>query len=245
MDDSEARERVGAGRGAPRASSRRWPTRRRARRRRRSCRRCSTSTARGWAGSSERVAARRRRPARGGARRRRAGRPPAAPARAASGARRGAGARRAGGGAALPRVPRRQRGAARRSRTASCGLRLAGQLQRLPVVADDAQAGDRGRDPQGRARDRGGERRGALARSRSPALLQLEVLGGPVQAPPRRRRRPELGDGRRPAAADGRRHAGEGGRRRACALPRARTSDVYAYRPDCPGLRGLARGRQR
>ena len=108
---------------------------------------------------------------------------PAAAARAAPGARRGARARRAGGRAPLPRIPRRQRAAARgrgRRRASAPG----GQLLGLPVLVDDAQARDRGRDLQGRARRRGGAGRGRGRAGRCPiaGLLQIEVVK-PAAAP--------------------------------------------------------------
>ena len=68
----------------------------------------------------------------------------------------------------VPRVPRRERRAARRRgrrRAAADG----GQLQRLPVVGDDAEARDRGGDPQGRARRAGRRRRGRGAPGADPA----------------------------------------------------------------------------
>ena len=123
------------------------------------------------------------------ARGRRAGVAPAAAARPASGAGRGPRARGAGRGPPLPRVARRQRRAAggRGGRRAAAA---AGQLQRLPVVGDDAEARDRGGDPQGRARrGRGGGRRRAGPARRGRGCCRSSVLparphraGGPVVA---------------------------------------------------------------
>ena len=60
----------------------------------------------------------------------------------------------------------------------------AGKLQRLPVLDGDAQARDRGRDPEGGAGRRGG-RGGGRRRPRrpAPAVLQLELRGPRPTAP--------------------------------------------------------------
>ena len=66
-----------------------------------------------------------------------------------------------------------RRAARRRGRRRAAAA--AGQLQRLPVVGDDAQARDRGGDPQGGARRR---RRSSPRTRRARALIQLEVYDG-------------------------------------------------------------------
>ena len=138
--------------------------------------------------------------------------------------------------------PTSSRTAATSSWSARGGRRApaaAGQLQRLPVLDHDAQARDRGRDPQGGARGR--------ARSRPTAR----------RGPSRRRR---CCSSRWPGRARDRSAAGDAGaaravrRRRAAAAGRRRAGAVRsgsAARPTptgrrCPALRRLARrGRSR
>ena len=151
--------------------------------------------------------------------------------------RRGAGARGARRGAAVPRVPRRRRRAARRSRTASCACAMRGQLRRLPVVGDDAEARDRGRDPQAPRPtsseiEAEGARRGAPAAPRR-CCRSSSTAGG---ADPRAdgdgagRRPATLPDCRRRRLAQGRRAAS---RCCSCALD----GDALRLPPELPGVR--------
>ena len=159
---------------------------------------------------------------------------PAPAARDPSRAGRGAGADGARGGAPLPRLARRERragGGRGRDGAAADG----GQLQRLPVLGGDAEAGDRGRDPKARPGRR------ARSRPRTPR---------PKDSRWRPRR---TGADRARAARAGRQNGNGGGRPpvrcRSCA-PTARVlKDIagepvlflrvdgtfYAYRPNCPG----------
>ena len=154
-------------------------------------------------------------------------------------AARGAGARRARGGAAVPRLARGGvelvgiddgRGAAAD----------AGKLQRLPVVDDDAEARDRGRDPQGGAGRRGdrgrGRGRGAGAGAGAPA-----PDGGRACRAARRRRGPPPARWRSSRAAA--RSSSGWPASRCCSC--GSTTRRYAYRPRCPSCGADARRARR
>ena len=135
----------------------------------------------------------------GGARRPRRGRPggqPAARARAAP-LRRGR-ARRAGAGRrpALPRLPRRGRGAAGGHRRGRRTAAAAGQLRRLRVLLGHPHPRRRGRDRGGGPR--GGRHRGGGAGTggRPAGVIPVSAL----RSPARRRRRPAAPGSRCPAS---------------------------------------------
>ena len=144
-----------------------------------------------------------------------------------------------GRGPSVPGLARRERGA-RVGRGRRRAPADGGQLQRLPLVHHDAEARDRGRDPQGRAGRRWSiEAEGATAPAPSPGLIQLTPLE-PAATGARR-----TASGRRSGSCatctDGG-DAAEDRRGRAGAVPRP-DGQHLRLPAGLPGVRPLARAR--